>query len=154
MERHSQHLHGATRFGIFFCHWKANKTIWLSYLWAIAPKWQQAKTVSCDSSFWHLLLFLQQEVKNSLSTTEQVPLRWFTWHWAELTALILYPAMQLKLLTMCCWLQTHSLASHALKKGLAMQRQQCCCACQDLHWVHFISHYLIYPLDDGLLQNP
>lgn len=34
------------------------------------------------------------------------------WHWAELTALILYPAMQLKPLTMCCWLHAHSLTGH------------------------------------------
>lgn len=34
------------------------------------------------------------------------------WHSVELTALILYPAMQLKLLTMCCWLHAHSLTGH------------------------------------------
>ena len=34
------------------------------------------------------------------------------WHRAELTALTPYAAMQLKQLTMCCWLHAHSLAGH------------------------------------------
>ena len=34
------------------------------------------------------------------------------WHWAELTAPTLYPATQLKPLTMCCWLHANSLTGH------------------------------------------
>lgn len=33
-------------------------------------------------------------------------------HWAKLTALILCPTVQLKLLTMCCWLHAHSFNGH------------------------------------------
>lgn len=89
------------------------------------------KPISCDASIWHPLLFLPRELKNSLSTTEQVRLGWFigtklsSQHW-----FCIQPC-KLKLLTMCCWLQAHSLAGHFVhwKEGLAMQRQQRCCCC-------------------------
>lgn len=73
---------------------------------------QLAKLDTWDFSLLSSCFFFSMNLKKTFIYNRTGTFNMIYWHWVELTALILFPAMQLKLLTMCCWLHAHWLTGH------------------------------------------
>lgn len=108
---------------------------------------------------WPPLYFLQHEMANlPLSWTKQVHFRLFSGTELELSAHIAHPAVQLTphhhvLLASCTLAHSHFDGGFGHADTAALLPAICDHdACQVLHWVDFITHYLIYPHVVGLLS--
>lgn len=130
-------------------------------------------TTACEgySQLWQLfflapfVFLLQHDSRNSLSATEQVHLIWFIG--TELSSqhrLCIQPRSSNRSPCVAGFMLTHSLAisctdggfGHAETAVLLLLLLPAICghrACQLLHWVNFITYYLIHPPVDGLLRN-
>lgn len=121
------------------------RALMFHFLWRALPKMSRATLPCCHYSFF---LFKNPFIYRRTGTFKMI-----YWHWAELAALILHPATQLKALTMCCWLHAHSHSGHFMRWRRVWPCRDSSPAAACNMWPHClpgsplsIFHYLLFNL--------